>query len=140
MTLYITPYGRLAHRRMIEQMLHDRDWEVSSERDIVLPVDVKAEADAYTISALIPGIKAEDLNIEIVNETVSISGRLENGHDDKAEYLIEERPHGNFNRVIELPVALDSNAAEAKIENGVLTLHIPKAEAARPRTIKVVSK
>ena len=140
MTLYITPFSRLAHRRIIEQMLQDGGWNVAPENDIVLPVDVKVEFDSFMITALLPGVKAEDLDIQIVNETVSISGKLEYERDEKASYLVEERPHGNFSRVLTMPTSLDPNGAEAKIENGILTLRVPKAETARPKTIKVISK
>jgi len=53
---------------------------------------------------------------------------------------VQERPYGKFSRVLSLPTTLDSNGAEASVENGILTLRVPKAETARPKTIKVVTK
>jgi HSP20 family protein len=60
--------------------------------------------------------------------------------DEKDNYLFQERPSGKFARVLDLGTALDPNGAEAHLENGVLTLKVAKAEIAKPKTIKVVSK
>jgi HSP20 family protein len=140
MTFYITPYGRLAHRHMVERMLQEGGWNMPLESEVAFPVDVKVEPDAFVITALLPGIKPEDLDIQVVNETVTIQGKMLYQQDEKADYLVQERPYGNFSRVLSLPTTLDSDGAEAQFENGVLTLRIPKAETARPKTVKVISK
>ena len=139
MTFYITPYGRLAHRHMIERMLQNGGWSMPVESEVAFPVDVKVENDAFVITALLPGIKPEDLDIQVVNETVTIQGKSLYEQDEKADYLVKERPYGNFNRVLTLPTKLDANGAEAHVENGILTLRVPKAETARPKSIKVTS-
>ena len=58
----------------------------------------------------------------------------------KANYLIQERPNGYFSRVVSLPTTLDPEGADASVENGVLSLRVPKAEAARPKTVKITTK
>ncbi len=140
MTFYVTPFERLAHRRMVERMLQDGGWNMPRESDVAFPVDVKVEPDAFVITALLPGVKAEDLDIQVVNETVTIQGKLLYQQDEKADFLVQERPYGKFSRVLSLPTTLDPDGAEAHVENGILTLRVPKAEAARPKSIKVVSK
>lgn len=137
MTLYINPFSNRA-RRMLERMV-EPEWQ-PTERSIFFPVDVKAEDDAFTITALLPGLKAEDLNIQIVNETVSIQGEIKNVVEENASYLVQERPSGKFCRTLTLPDSLNSAKAEASLDNGVLTLRVPKAEEAQPKMIKVVSK
>jgi HSP20 family protein len=138
MTLYITtPFERLA-RRNLQRWLENESPVRESE--IYFPVNVKTEADSFEITALLPGIKPEDLDIKIVNETVSLQGEFKDVTDEKAEYLAHELPSGNFLRVITLPVSLDASKAEAKMENGVLTLRVPKAEEAKPKVIKVTTK
>ncbi|NPV75675.1 MAG: Hsp20/alpha crystallin family protein [Anaerolineae bacterium] len=137
MTLYISPFSNRA-RRMIERMV-EPEWQ-PTERSVFFPVDVKAEEDAFTITALLPGLKAEDLNIQIVNETVSIQGEFKNDAESNANYLIQERPSGKFCRTLTLPDPLNPNKAEASLDSGVLTLRVPKAEEARPKMIKVVTK
>jgi HSP20 family protein len=123
---------------MLDRMM-DNDWP-AVEPDVIVPVDVKAEEDAFVLTALLPGVKAEDLNIQIVNETVSIQGQLYDDRDESSQYLLAERPSGKFSRTLTLPAAMDSNKAEAELKDGVLKLRIPKADEARPKTIKIVSK
>lgn len=135
MTLYVTPRGMMARRRMMERMMQDFDEDV--EYEVRFPMDVRADEDAYEIKALLPGVKSDDISIQVVNETVTISGEIKNERDEKATYLLAERPGGRFNRVITLPASLDSSKAEASFEDGVLTLRVPKAEEARPKTIKI---
>ncbi len=140
MTVYITPFGRLAMRRAWGRMADENEWPGAMESEVSFPVDVKAEPEAFVITALLPGVKAEDLNIQIVNETVSIQGEFKDERDEKDTYLLSERPSGRFSRVLSLPAQLDPATAEAHAENGVLTLRVPKAETARPKAIKVVAK
>ena len=105
--------------------------------DFSLAVDVREEEDAYVLSALVPGLKADDLNIQVLEDVVTISGEFKT---DESEYLMQELPHGSFSRTLRMPVSLDAGQAEAKIVDGVLTLHLATAESARPKTIKVAVK
>jgi HSP20 family protein len=140
MTLYIRSPFAAMRRRMLENMF-DRDWsDFDFESSLSVAVDVKAEDDTYVISALLPGIKAEDLNIQVVNESVTISGEFKHDRDPEASYLLAERPSGRFTRSISLPMPLNAAKAEADLTNGVLTLRVPKAEEAKPKSIKIVSK
>jgi HSP20 family protein len=102
-----------------------------------LSLDVLEEDNSYILHALVPGLKADDLNIQVLDDTVTISGEFK---DDGSEYLLRELPHGTFRRSIQLPVSLDPAKAEAKISNGLLTLRLVKAESAQPKTIKVAVK
>lgn len=136
MTIYLTP-SRSARRRWMQRMMQDNDYPEMMQNEVFFPVDVIAGPDAFTITALLPGVSADDLNIQIVNETVSLQGELKPMHDEKDEYLLQELPSGHFSRVLNLPAQLDSTNATADLHDGVLTLHIPKAETARPKSIKV---
>jgi HSP20 family protein len=125
MTLYIQPYP---FRRMVRRMA-----EQPQQRS--LGVNIREEDEAYVLSALVPGLKAEDLNIQILEDVVSIEGEYK---ADEAEFLLNELPSGSFRRTLRLPNEVDSEKVEAKIADGVLTLTLPKAESARPKKIKVV--
>jgi HSP20 family protein len=105
--------------------------------DYTLSVDIREQDDAYVLSALVPGLKAEELNIQILEDVVTVEGEFK---ADESDYLVRELPHGSFRRSLRLPVALDSEKAQAKITDGVLTLNLPKAESARPKSIKVAVK
>lgn len=138
MTLYVTPTRRAHRRHMLDEIM--RDWDENFTTELTFPIDVMADNDAFTIKALLPGVNAEDLDIQIVNEIVTIAGELKVDRDEDANYLLGEIPGGKFHRVITLPVPLNAANVEASLENGVLTLVVPKAEEAKPRTIKIKAK
>jgi HSP20 family protein len=127
-----TPY-RMARRwaRMAEceQPGHNHRY--------MLSVDIQEHDDAYLLKALVPGLKAEDLNIQVLEDVVTIEGEFKGSEE---EFLVRELPHGSFHRSLRLPASLDADKAEARIEEGVLTLTLPKAESARPKTVKVAVK
>jgi HSP20 family protein len=79
-------------------------------------------------------LKAEDLNIQVIENMVSIEGEY---HADEAEYLLNELPRGNFRRALRLPAEIQADKVEAKIADGVLTLNLPKAESAKPKRISI---
>ena len=141
MTFYIAPYRRMAAMRHAMNRWYNEsipDYE-PREREMLLAVDVKASDEAYDITALVPGLDAEDLEIEVLNNTVTIRGEFKSGSEDQTKYLQSELPCGCFSRVITLPTTTDAEHVEANIKNGVLSLHIHKAEADRPKAIKVTS-
>ncbi len=142
MTVYITPYRRMstlrdAMNRLFEESINE---PAVNEREMLLAADVQTDEDAYVITALVPGLKADDLNIEVLNNTVSLRGEFKSTEIDGAKYLMCELPAGRFSRVISLPTALDPARAEASIQNGVLHLRVPKAESHRPKTIKITAE
>ncbi len=138
MTLYINPVRRPIRRRAIDEIMRDYDEDYRGE--LTFPIDVKVNDDSFTIQALLPGVHPDDLNIQIVNEILTISGELKSDREEGGNYLLSERPSGRFNRVLTLPTPLDSSKVEAELENGVLTLEIPKVEEAKPHTIKIKQK
>ncbi len=139
MTFYISPYRRMAAMRHAMNRMFDDTMvdENPTEREMLLAVDVKAGDEAYDITALVPGMEADDLDIEVLNNTVTIRGEFKSDGDEQTKYLVSELPAGRFSRVISLPTETDASKVEASIKNGVLSLHIPKAEEARPKSIKV---
>ena len=140
MTLYISPYRRLANLRQAMDRMFEEEFEnTPNEREMTLALDVLAEDEAYTVRALVPGLEADDLNIEILNNTVAIRGEFKGSEEKEPKFLMNELPSGRFARVITLPTALDPAKAEANIKNGVLVLRVPKAEAHRPKAIKVTA-
>jgi HSP20 family protein len=124
MSFYIQPYPfrRTARRLAAESQIRP------------LGVNVREEENAYVLSALVPGLKAEDLNIQVLENVVSIEGEYKS---EETEYLLSELPNGSFRRSLRLPTEIEADQVEAKIADGVLTLNLPKAESARPRKIQV---
>lgn len=132
MSYFVAPYPY----RIARRWAHMADYEEPTH-DFTLAVDVRDENDDYIVSALVPGLKAEDLNIQILEDVVTVEGEFK---ADENEYLVRELPHGSFRRTLRLLASLDPEKAQAKITDGVLTLRLPKAESARPKTIKVAVK
>lgn len=138
MTLYISPYRRMAHFREAVNRLIDENYDdAQPEREMVLAVNVRAEDEMFEITALVPGIDPDSLNIDILNNTITLRGEFPSRREEDTHYLACELPAGRFTRSITLPTALDATKAEASINNGVLTLQVPKAESHRPRSIKI---
>jgi HSP20 family protein len=126
-TVYLTRYAPAYHRYQ----------PVGFNGGSRLPVDVKADTEAYEITAAVPGLKPDDLKIEILEDVVTLSGKVAEREEESDGYLLRELALGEFSRSLRLPDPLDASKAEAVVENGLLTLRIPKAEEARPKTIKV---
>jgi HSP20 family protein len=140
MTYYVTPYHRMAAmRHAMNHWFENNLAEQPTEREMCLSVDVKAGDEAYEITSLVPGLTADDLDIEVINDTVTIRGEFKSTDEDGVKYLVSELPDGKFSRTLTLPTAVDPDHVEASIKNGVLSLRIPKAEADRPKTIKVTT-
>lgn len=131
MTFYIQPYP---YRRMVRRMA---ELNGGSSREHFLNVNVRDEEEAFVLSALVPGLKADDLNIQVLEDVVRIEGEYQANEEG---YLLKELPSGSFRRVLRMPVEIDADKVEAKIDDGVLTLRLPKAESARPRKIKIAAK
>lgn len=139
MTMYVSPYRRLTNLRQAMDRLFEESYPEyqANERESLLAVNVSSDDEAFTIKALVPGLNADDLNIEILNNTVALRGEFKFDDTDNARMLTCELPAGRFARVITLPVDVDASKVEAYIKDGVLTLRVPKAESHRPKTIKV---
>jgi HSP20 family protein len=108
---------------------------------LALPVNIREEKDGYVITAALPGVRPEDVQIEATSNTITISGDTSDEREvDEGEYVRRERRFGRFFRMLELPVEVDAEGAEASFENGVLTLRVPKSEATKPKQVRVNSQ
>ncbi len=131
MTFYIQPHQ---YHRMSRRMAA---MNGGSSREHFLNVNVRDEEDTFVLSALVPGLNADDLNIQVLENVVRIEGEFEASDE---EYLLRELPNGSFQRSLRMPSEIEADKVEAKITDGVLTLRLPKAESARPKKIKVAVK
>ena len=102
------------------------------------PVEVSQTADAVEVKAALPGFSPEDVDISINNDVLTIKGEhREQTEDKKKEYYRREIRYGSFQRSFSLPVSVDTEKAEARFDNGLLHLTLPKAETVRPKQIKI---
>lgn len=101
-------------------------------------MNVTEDNDNYYVRTELPGLKADDLDISVTGDTLSISGeRKLPAEDEKARYHRREREAGRFSRIITLPDQMDTGKVEARCADGILTVVLPKAEAAKPKQIAV---
>lgn len=101
-------------------------------------MDIKETKDAFEISADLPGLKKEDVNISLKDGILTISGerKYENEKKDQDKYYME-RVYGNFSRSFSLPSDVKEKEIKANLKNGVLTISLPKAEKVKPKEIEI---
>ena len=107
-------------------------------RSYGLALDVEEGSDGYTLRANLPGVKLEDIDISVHENTLTITAETASERADEASRLvIRERRSGKFTRSLRFPVDVHGEAVEASFDNGVLEILVPKAEQIKPRQIPV---
>lgn len=106
--------------------------------NFIPPVDVYEDEHTLVLKLEVPGIKQEDLDVRVENQTLTVKGerRFEKNEKEENFHRIERR-YGTFARTFTLPQTVDTNAPKATYEQGVLTISLPKKEAAKPKQVKV---
>jgi len=100
--------------------------------------NVTEDSSNYYVRAELPGMKPDELNIQVTSDGISISGERKIPEEGNGvRYHRREREAGKFSRSINLPSEIDVNAVDASLDNGILTITIQKAEVAKPRQITV---
>jgi len=90
------------------------------------------------LTAEIPGVKLEDIELSVVENSVTLSGKRNGVQvDDKTRYYRQERPTGEFRRMITLNEKIDPDGVSAEYKDGILTVHLPRVKAAKPRSIEI---
>ncbi len=142
---FLMPWGATMNALFNDAPANPRaaDWATVWGAGSRLPMNIYGDAEGYTFVALVPGVKAEELNIEAEGNTVKISGELiapAIAADEKVQPLRSEIGFGKFSRAFEMPEDIDADKIDANLDNGVLTVRVPKAETVKPRSIKVQAK
>lgn len=126
-------------QRELERFLHNpTGFDLGpSGGGVYPPINVFGDRDGIVVRAEVPGVAPEGLAVEIERRRLTISGERAHDPQTSGSYHRHERQFGKFSRTIQLPPDLDASKAVADCRNGVVTIRIPKAEAAKPRQIKV---
>jgi HSP20 family protein len=113
-----------------------------TEQTAWLPaIDLVRQDDALVVRADLPGVKPEDVSVEIDDDTLTISGRIEEEHEEKEENVIRrERRMGFFSRSIALPKEIERDQIEATVNEGILEVKIPTKSATEHRDVQVKTK
>lgn len=106
-----------------------------------LPIDLRETDNEYVIRAELPGVQPENVQLQVQDNTLQISGEVkqEQQEEGRGQWVLRERRYGRFQRTLTLPTPVQSNQANAEFENGILTVTLPKAEAARAKSIPIRS-
>ncbi len=121
-------------RRQLEQVF----TELTHDTPVRIPaIELSHTAETIVLTAELPGIASDDLDIEVTRDRVSLKGTDHSSPNESAQVYHSERRMGNFQRVISLPIAVDNQNATATFEYGVLTLTLPKLKVVAPSSVKV---
>jgi HSP20 family protein len=109
-----------------------------SEREIWPAIDISEDENTITVKAELPGCKAEDVDISVQGNTLTISGEKKHEEEKKEKgYYFAERSYGSFRRDLTLSSEVDASKIEAACKDGVLTITLPKSEKAKAIKVKV---
>lgn len=131
-------------REAMDRLFDDaftRPLSLSGNTWSVPAVDMYQTDNEVVVKAALPGIKADEVQLNVTGEVLTIKGEIkqENETKEKAYYIREQR-WGAFERSIVLPTEVVADKAKADFENGVLTITLPKAEEVKPKTISIKTK
>ena len=105
-----------------------------------LALDIHETPEAFVVTASVPGARPEDVDITVLGDALRISGQQRDERQEQGQgsrWILRERRFGAFERLVRLPTTVQSGAAQAEFKDGVLTITLPKAEEAKPRSIPV---
>jgi HSP20 family protein len=104
-----------------------------------LPLDLYAEGDDYVLEVALPGVKQDTLDLSALGNSLTIQGEFTAAAEQEQgrQYLYRQLPRGRFEQTITVPSDIDADKIEARCENGLLRLRLPKAETARRRRVAI---
>jgi HSP20 family protein len=131
---------REAMDRWLQQGISGTGQLLSNMRPDSIPMDVIEHDDSFEVRASLPGVKPEDVEVVVQGERVTIRAEVRADEERRADnFLMREHRYGTTQRSITLPAPVSSDNAEARIENGVLTLRLPKVQGSQARRIAVAT-
>jgi len=111
------------------------------EVETSIPVDIDETDEAVLVTASVPGIEPENVDITVTRDTLTIKGKSEKKTEEKTKTSYrKEIEYGEFSRVISWPTSIDTEKVEAEFNNGILRVTAPKAEEVKPKSIKITAK
>jgi len=135
-----TPWRELeSMQRHLNRVLDDSNLSMGMEEGHWLPaVDIRETEDAIVVHAELPGIDKKDVKVDVKDGVLTISGERNYKKDVKEENVHRvERSYGSFSRSFSLPTHVDVGKVQARLEDGVLEVRLPKTDTAKPKSIQV---
>ena len=115
------------------------DWfgNATTSRGSYPPLNIFRQKDDYVVVAELPGVDKQSLEVEVHKNQLRIAGEKTVDYDEKLSVHRRERLEGRFDRTIRIPGEVDADKVKAEFQNGVLAVHLPRAESAKPRSVAV---
>jgi len=131
------PFSSSRLPRTRQELLREGSWTGRGEL-LVPAMDVRENDQHYSITVELPGVRKEDVHVEIEEGVLTIRGEKKSEQDEKKEHCrYAERTYGSFRRSFRLPLDADADRLEASFKDGVLAVTIPRTEAEKPRMITI---
>ena len=139
-----SPFGEmLSLRQAMDRLFEDsfvrpRSGFNGEGSEYGIPLDITSTPETLVIEAALPGVRPEDVEITVLGDTLTINATTGEQHEsEESGYTYREVRRGRFTRTVTLPTQVNSDKATAEFRDGMLRLSIPKAEAAKPRPIRI---
>lgn len=118
---------------LAESVVRSRGWAGSSQ----IPLDLYETENEYVAKLAVPGLKPDNFEITMQQNVLLINGHTQADQQEGVRYHVQEQRFGDFNRTIQFPTPVDAEKIQASLADGLLTIQVPKAEAAKPKRITV---
>ncbi|MEI2577616.1 Hsp20/alpha crystallin family protein [Scytonema sp. PRP1] len=139
MIRYWQPFRELENlRRQMDQVFDELTAQTSDAPSAAWApaVELIDAGDNLILKAQLPGVAAKDVDVQVTRDAISLSGERQRQHND-SNHLHSEFRYGQFQRIINLPVAVQNDNVQADYRDGILTLTLPKVEEVRNRVVKI---
>jgi HSP20 family protein len=118
---------------LTESFVRPRGWAGAAQ----VPLDLYETEDEYVAKLAVPGLKPDNFEITMQQNLLNIRGHTQTEQQQSVRYHVQEQRFGDFNRTIQFPTAVDAGKIQASLADGIVTIRVPKAEAAKPKRITV---
>ena len=137
--LYADPFETLLHLQQALESSRSSPWlsTSTSGAGAFPPFNVFSKGDDIVIVAEAPGLKKEELDIQVKGRTVQIAGMKSVGYGDRVSLHRRERAIGRFSRSLNLPLEIEADKVRAEYRDGMLAVFLPRAEQSKPRSVKI---
>jgi HSP20 family protein len=125
-------------RDAMDQVVREGFTRPRSGSELGITLDVMEQDDSFMVDAVLPGVKPDEVNLQIKDDVLMISGDIKDQHEQKqGNWLRRERRFGHYQRTITLPSSIDADQVSATFQDGVLHITLPKSRESRARAIPI---
>jgi HSP20 family protein len=138
-TRFTDPFDALLGLQRALEARRASDWlqDETASRGPFPPINVFQQGDDFVAITELPGVNKDDLNIQVKQNTIRLSGKKTVKHNGAASVHRRERISGEFDRTLSIPVRIDPERVKAEYRDGILAVFLPRAESDKPRTVKI---